>query len=48
MDIRNVLYKVAALMGDYRAARNGRIGQRIARRIAGRLTGQILGRMFRK
>lgn len=44
---RGVLYKIAALLGDYQAVRNGRVGKRIARRAAGRATGRGLGRLFR-
>ena len=47
MNIRSVLYTLAALIGDYRAIKNGRIGQRIARRLAGRVTGKMLGGLFR-
>jgi len=47
MNIRSWLYTIAELMGDYRAIKNGRIGQRIARRLAGRVTGKLLGRIFR-
>jgi hypothetical protein len=42
MDIRNVLYILARAMGDYRAIRNGKAGQRIGRRILGK----VLGRLF--
>lgn len=44
---RSVLYKVARLLGDYQAVKNGRIGKRIARRAAGKATGRGLGRIFR-
>jgi hypothetical protein len=47
MNIRTVLYNLAALIGDYRAIKNNRIPQRIARRLAGRFAGGILGRFFR-
>lgn len=47
MNIRDLLYKTAALIGDYRAIKNNRIGQRIARRLAGKLTGRLLGKLFR-
>jgi hypothetical protein len=47
MNIRTVLYTVAALIGDYRAIKNNRIPQRIARRLAGRFTGGLLGKIFR-
>lgn len=41
MDIRNLLYIIARAMGDYRAIKNGRAGERIARRIVGKLTGRL-------
>lgn len=47
MNIRSILYRLAALIGDYRAIKNNRIGQRIGRRIAGRVTGKLLGRLFK-
>ena len=31
-------------IGDYNAARKGRVGQRIKRRIAGKIAGRIMGR----
>ena len=47
MNIRSVLYTLAALIGDYRAIKHNRVGQRIARRLAGRATGLLLGRLFK-
>lgn len=46
-DVRTVLYKSAALIGDYRAARRGQLGARIGRRLVGRLAGLLLGRLFK-
>lgn len=40
--IRNVLYKVARLLGDINAIRRGKIVQRIKRRIAGKIAGRAL------
>ena len=44
---RGLLYLLAKLLGDFQAARKGRIGKRIARRAAGRATGKGLGKLFR-
>jgi hypothetical protein len=44
---RGFLYLLAKLLGDFQAARKGRIGSRIARRVAGRATGKGLGRLFK-
>jgi hypothetical protein len=44
---RRHLYGTARLLGDYSAARSGKIGRRVARRIVGRGTGRLLGRLFR-
>jgi hypothetical protein len=44
MNIRSVLYQVAALIGDYRAIKNGRAGKRLANRLMGR----IMSRAFRR
>jgi hypothetical protein len=41
------LYLLAKLLGDFQAARKGRIGKRIARRAAGRATEKGLGKLFR-
>lgn len=47
MNIRSILYTLAALIGDWRAIKRGRVGQRIGRRVAGRITGKLLRRLFR-
>lgn len=44
---RNLLYKLARLMGDVNSVQKGRVGQRIGRRAAGRATGKGLGKLFR-
>ena len=44
---RGFLYLLAKLLGDFQAARKGRVGKRIARRAAGRGTGKALGKIFR-
>lgn len=45
--LRSLLYGTARVLGDFQAARRGRIGQRIVRRVAGRATGRLLGRLFK-
>lgn len=44
---RGLLYQIARLLGDFQAARKGRIGKRLARRAAGRATGRVLRKLFR-
>ena len=44
---RGFLYLLAKLLGDFQAARTGRVGKRIARRAAGRATGKGLGKIFK-
>ena len=44
---RGFLYLLAKWLGDFQAARKGRVGKRIARRAAGRATGKGLGKLFR-
>ncbi|HLU31691.1 MAG TPA: hypothetical protein VK088_08005 [Acidimicrobiia bacterium] len=44
---RGLLYFLARLLGDYQAARQGRVGRRVARRVAGKATGRALRRLFR-
>lgn len=44
---RSLLYRSAALLGDFQAIRKGRVLKRVARRAAGRATGRGLGRLFR-
>lgn len=44
---RGLLYTIARLLGDFQAARRGKVGKRIARRLVGRSTGRALGRLFR-
>jgi len=39
MSVRNALYSLARLLGDYQAVKRGQVGKRIARRAAGRVTG---------
>ena len=40
--MRNLLYKIARLLGDFNALFTGRIGKRAGRRVAGRLFGRFL------
>lgn len=44
---RGLLYRIARWLGDYQAARKGRIGRRLARRMTGRATGRALRKLFR-
>jgi hypothetical protein len=44
---RGFLYLLAKLLGDFQAARKGRVGKRIGRRAAGRATGKGWGKLFR-
>lgn len=44
--MRSFLYLLARLLGDFSAARKGRIGRRIARRSAGKLTGRLFRNLF--
>lgn len=44
---RGLLYQIARLLGDFQAARKGRVGKRVARRLAGRSTGRALRKLFR-
>ncbi|GAB4150161.1 MAG: hypothetical protein Fur0015_14290 [Ignavibacteriales bacterium] len=45
--IRNVLYKVAKILGDINAINKGKITERVVRRAAGRTSGRLLQRLFR-
>lgn len=45
--MRNLLYKLARLMGDVNAVKKGRVGRRVGRRIAGKATGRGLGKLFK-
>lgn len=45
--IRNLLYRIASLLGDYNAIRKGKIAERIARKTAGQMTGKTLNKIFR-
>ena len=44
---RGFLYLLAKWLGDFQAARKGRVGKRIARRAAERATGKGLRRVLR-
>lgn len=44
---RNILYKIARILGDLNAINKGRIGKRLERRAAGRYAGKSLGKIFR-
>ncbi len=45
--MRNILYFIAKILGDFSAIQKGRVGKRIARRAAGKITGRGLGRLFK-
>ncbi|WP_186445325.1 hypothetical protein [Bacillus licheniformis] len=45
--IRSALYKLAKILGDVNAAKNGTIGKRIARRAAGKATNKLLRNLFK-
>ena len=45
--IRDVLYRLARLLGDISAVRRGRVGRRAGRRIAGKAAGRGLRKMFK-
>lgn len=45
--MRNLLYKLARLMGDVNAVKKGRVGRRVGRRMAGKATGRGLGKLFK-
>ena len=44
---RSSLYRVARILGDAQAAKNGKVGKRVARRAAGKATGRLLGKLFK-
>lgn len=45
--MRNLLYKLARILGDVDAVKKGRAGKRLGRRAAGKATGKGLGKLFR-
>lgn len=45
--MRNLLYKLARLMGDVNAVKKGRVGRRVGRRMVGKATGRGLGKLFK-
>lgn len=44
--MRNLLYVLARLLGDWQAARKGRVMRRIGRRVAGKVTGRMMRGLF--
>lgn len=44
--MRNLLYKLARVLGDVNAVQKGRVGRRVGRRAAGKATGRGLGKLF--
>ena len=47
MGLRSALYTIAKLMGDYNAAKKGKVGRRVARRAAGKTTGRAFRKLFK-
>lgn len=45
--MRNLLYKLARLMGDVNAVKKNKVGRRVGRRVAGKATGRGLGKLFK-
>ena len=47
--MRSLLYKLARLLGDAKAASRGpgAIDKRIERRLVGRMLGKLMGKLFR-
>lgn len=45
--LRNILYKLARLLGDVNAIQKGKITQRILRRGAGKITGRFFQKIFK-
>lgn len=45
--MRNLLYKLARIMGDVNAVKKGKVGRRVGRRAAGKATGRGLGKLFK-
>lgn len=45
--MRNLLYRLARILGDFEAVKKGRAGKRLSRRVAGKASGKGLGRLFR-
>lgn len=44
---RGLLYKIARILGDVQAAKNGTLGKRVARRAAGKATNKLLKNLFK-
>jgi hypothetical protein len=47
MNLRNLLYRVASLLGDINAIRRGRIGQRIVHKTATRSVNKMVNKVLR-
>jgi hypothetical protein len=45
--VRRMFYTSAKLLGDYQAAKTGRVTRRVANRVIGRATGRAIGRITR-
>jgi hypothetical protein len=46
-NLRDLLYRLARLLGDVNAVQKGRVEKRVERRLVGRMTARILGKLFR-
>ncbi|MEC3631520.1 hypothetical protein [Bacillus velezensis] len=44
---RGLLYKIARILGDVQAAKNGTLGKRIARRAVGKATNKMMRNLFK-
>lgn len=44
---RGLLYKIARILGDVQAAKNGTLGKRVTRRAAGKATNKLLKNLFK-
>ncbi len=45
--LRNILYLIGRILGDFHAIKRGRVGQRIGRRVAGKVTGNLFRKIFK-
>ncbi|WP_192897766.1 MULTISPECIES: hypothetical protein [Bacillus] len=44
---RGLLYKIARILGDVQATKNGTLGKRIARRAVGKATNKMMRNLFK-
>lgn len=45
-DMRNLLYRLASLLGDLNAIKRGTVPQRVVRKVVWRAAGKFLNRLF--